>query len=179
MARNIQALILAEDLRQATFVKTFLNERNVLGIRILPLPAGRGCGFDYVIREYPLQLRAMRKRGASAGLLAVIDADHESTQQRRYQLHAALSQAQEEPPNHSECVEVLVPKRNMETWIFHLLGNPVNENDDYKRRVQDRDVILAAKKFAADCPRNLQANCPPSLKRGCDDLSAFRKCIQR
>ena len=70
MARNIGVLILAEDLRQANFVKHFLRERNVSsGIRILPLPAGRGCGCDYVLRESPRQLRALRQSGASAGLV--------------------------------------------------------------------------------------------------------------
>lgn len=180
MARNIQVLILAEDLRQANFVKTFLNERNVFGIRILPLPAGRGCGYDYVIREFPQQIRAMRRVvGASAGLVAVIDSDTDSVEQRRGKLSAALVQAQVTPPGDSECVGVLVAKRNIETWIYHLLGNSVNEQEDFKRQVKDADVGLTAKRFASDCPQNLRDDCPPSLQQGCNDLNSFRQCIRR
>src|SRR5438552_18246447 len=123
MARNIQVLILAEDLRQANFAKHFLQERNVspTTIRILPLPAGRGSGFDYVIREYPRQLSAMRRLGASAGLIVMIDADEGPIERRQSQLTDALYHSQVAPPSESECICVLVPRRNVDTWIFHLL----------------------------------------------------------
>jgi len=180
MARNIQVLILAEDLRQANFAKHFLQARNVSPgtIRILPLPAGRGSGYDYVIREYPQQLKGMRRLGASAGLIVMIDADDGTVERRQTQLSDALQQAQLTPPNASECVRVLVPKRNVDTWVFHLLGNSVNEDDDYKRQVGDRDILPAAKTFADGCPDRLRPDCPQSLKQGCENLNSFRQCIR-
>jgi hypothetical protein len=180
MGRSIQVLILAEDLRQSNFVKHFLQERNVPAgrIRILPLPAGKGSGFDYVIREYPKELQSLRRSGSTAGLIVVIDADDKTVDRRLSQLRDALEKTKIEYPHGSECVGIVVPRRNIETWIYHLQGNVVNEEENYKQKVEDWEVLLSARRLATDCPDRLLQSCPASLRHGCHSLNDFRHCIQ-
>lgn len=135
-------------------------------------------GFDYVIREYPRQLNEMRRLGASPGPIVLIDADDEPRERRLAQLDAALKHSGVDFPSPSECIGIVVPKRNSDTWVYHIRGNCVNEEEDYKRRVEDKDALLAARTLAADCPQRLRRDCPRSLQKGCEVLNAFRQCLR-
>ncbi len=134
MNRPSQVVILAEDLRTERFVRYFLkrlkyNERDLRAIQV-----PQGSAEQFVRQQYPKELRAMRQRRATTVLVVVVDADNYSVGQRLGQLAMALSKQSIPAPRDGECVVLLVPKRNIETWILNLVGNAVNETDEYKPR---------------------------------------------
>ena len=63
----------------------------------------------------------------------MVDADMETTQQRRSQLSDALVAAEMRERDNDEPIVVLIPKRHVETWIRALLDSPVDEDTDYKK----------------------------------------------
>jgi hypothetical protein len=76
------------------------------------------------------KLRANEHAQPNTGLVTCLDADHHAVVDRHAQLDAAMEG--ERGPN--ERMAWLVPKRNIETWIRALNGEPTEEATDYKRR---------------------------------------------
>jgi len=74
--------------------------------------------------------------------------------------------------NNGEKIAIVVPARNIESWIHHLLGTPgINETTAYSKfRGEERKCAPAAEAFAQRCPNNLQASDLASLRDGCAEL---------
>jgi hypothetical protein len=174
--RYTDVVILCEDLRHLNFVRRYLMCRGVESrrIRAKVAPSGRGAGSQYVIQNYPAEVKALRSRAyLRAGLVVIVDADVCSSEERLRQFAESLEQAQHDRRGESERIALLVPKRNIETWVFHLLGNDVNEDDNYERRVASSDIANAVVAFAEACPAKVAEIRVPSLKRACNELTAF------
>jgi hypothetical protein len=138
--RIANKIILAEDREQQNLVRRYLERcgHNTRDLRLVALPAKTtgGSGEKYVRDQYVGQVRASRSsRGkrASALLIVIVDADSETTAARASQLSAALNTAGEATLSGHEPIVLLIPKRNVETWIRALLGNAVDEETDYKK----------------------------------------------
>jgi len=166
-------VILCEDRQQECFVYRYLRHKGLSrhSIRVRKAPSGKGAAEQYVRREYPSEVMTLRARsGSSAGLVAVIDADGLSVEDRLNQLAASLNDASQPPRQPQEPIALLIPKRNIETWIHHLLGQSVNEDDQYPKFFDEqRKCEPAARAFAERCPNNLD-DAPPSLQAGCVEL---------
>src|SRR5262245_18375594 len=87
-------------------------------IRLVPLPAGKGYGEQWVRQGYLAEVIGLRRRAANTALIVAIDADTIEVEQRRRQLDAAASSLAGEKIVH------LIPKRNIETWILCLKRQP-------------------------------------------------------
>ena len=72
-----------------------------------------------------------------------------------------------------ERIGVMAPKRNIGTWIFCLLGNEANEEDDYKNRVSASDIKPSVAVFLKMCPLKIATISLPSLRHACTELTAF------
>ena len=125
---GVRITLLCEDSQTDAFVRRFLRRRNFRGrdIRTLPLPDGSRSGEQWVRERYPGELRAIR--GCQGAFLVVVtDADQYSTATRRAQLDAACEEKQ--IPQRDDCdpVLVIVPRRNIETWLAYLDGTEVDE----------------------------------------------------
>ena len=83
--------------------------------------------------------------------MAVIDADTFSVDDRLRQLEQSLTEDGQAKPG-ATSGSALAPKRNVETWIFHLLGNAANEEDNYKNRVSTSDIKPSVAVFLKMCP---------------------------
>ena len=128
-------------------------------------------GAKYVLENYPVEVKALRSRPhVRAGLLAVVDADTFSVDERSRQLEQSLGRPGR---GDAERIGLLTPKRNIETWIFFLLGNVVNEEDDYKNRVSQSDMKQAVAAFGNVCPQKAAEIAVPSLQLACKELTAF------
>lgn len=99
-------------------------------LRVDPYPAGRGAGEQHVRAKFAQFVADIRSKRFQEGLwgIVVIDGDVEGAAVRRRQLLGTLAV----PLSDSERLIVLVPTRNVQTWGWCLLGNSVNESDDYK-----------------------------------------------
>lgn len=176
MGNNARVVILAEDQQHQVFVYGWLRARGfgVRDIRQLPLPAGRGAGEQYVRRQYPLQVREHRRRAASMAcwLVAVIDADTLEVRARESQLDAALVDAGLPMRSAGETLCVLIPKRNIETWIHFFSTGSADEDVDYKRPAKTSEECRAAAQMLANTFQEEvpPPSFPPSLQQGWREL---------
>jgi hypothetical protein len=136
-------LVLAEDQRQQQLIYRF---PVLAGIRPHQLsfqlsPSGRGSAEQWVRENFARLAAKCRARNAraSTGMLALIDADNRSVEERRNELDRGLESIGHHPidPNRDPIAR-LIPRRNIETWILYLSSSAtarpeVNETQDYKR----------------------------------------------
>jgi hypothetical protein len=174
--RYTQVVVLCEDIMHLNFVRRYLIARGIDSRRIRGnvTPAGRGAGSQYVIEKYPAEVKALRSRAyLRAGLVAVCDADTHSVKDRLRHFDGSLAKSGQPARGETERIALLVPKRNVETWVFHLLGNDVDEDSDYKRRVTSPDLKKAIDAFSNVCPSRVADIAVPSLQRACEELTSF------
>ncbi len=116
-------------------------------VHVEPYPVGKNTK-QWVTQQYPAKVQLYRRKAAGqVALLVGTDADEQTVQQRCNALAAALDQADMPRRKDDERIVLWVPKWHIETWILALLGQNVNENDNYKHAAQDADVPGAAKGF--------------------------------
>jgi hypothetical protein len=115
-------------------------------MRFVTSPSGAGSAEQWVRAQFPVQLKACRRRQAETKLIVLIDADTLTVQQRSAQLDQTLREAGLPPiPNDSREIARLVPRRNIETWILCLNDVPAEETTDYKKTRDDwPDLIPTA-----------------------------------
>jgi hypothetical protein len=169
-------IILCEDLQHATFFRRLLKD---LGyprrrIRVKRCPDGQGAADQYVRNHYPSEVAEYRKNSTriNIGLLTVIDADELEVQKRYRQLNRELDKEGLERRSQDEKICLAVPKRNIETWIYSLFGDEVNQTKAYPKLDKEGDCQPAVDELVefvrTECPDDLIS----SLRRGCRELSA-------
>ncbi|MCY3871836.1 MAG: hypothetical protein OXG87_19990 [Gemmatimonadetes bacterium] len=110
----------------------------------------------------------MRKRNGI--LVVMIDSDNDSIEERMKQLDDACTQKGVSPRESGDKVKIaiFVPKRNIETWLAYLDGEPVNETDEYPKLGRERDCEKHVKVLEEMCTRGrLRTPAPPSLEDAC------------
>ncbi|NOT02033.1 MAG: hypothetical protein HOP29_15575 [Phycisphaerales bacterium] len=139
--RISQTILLCEDDEHERLVRAYLKAcgHNTKEPYLRPRNASRavnGGNVGWVIREFPNELNACRKRHANTLLIVVVDADDFTTGERREQLPC------DPPLSSGDSVVILIPKRHVETWIRSATGGKVNEVDDYKRPKPTNSQII-------------------------------------
>jgi hypothetical protein len=126
-----------------------------------------------VRQQHVIEVRALRgKPHLSIALITMLDADDRSVADRKQELDGSLAASGQEQRQASERIAVLVPRRNIETWIHRLRGNAVNESDSYPRyRGEESRCREAVCEFVRRCPAHMVADDPPSLRDGCEELT--------
>jgi len=175
--RIAEIVVLAEDLRQANFVRHYLircghHSRSIV-VRIAP--QGRGSGEQYVRERYPVEVAYYRHRSylRKAALAAALDADTGSVQEHERELEAALVAAGQARRDAVEAIAVIIPKRNIETWILCLSGEVVDEGMNYKGRSGIDGMIKSAAGTLYDWSRAgavVPTLCVPSLHKGLGEV---------
>ena len=143
-------IILCEDDAHSALVRSYMKEcgLNAESPCCKPIVASRevhGGNVKWVLNEFPRQFAAVQARHkahANTLLIVVADADDQSVSDRINQLRRSS------PHTNSDPVVLLIPKRNVETWI-RLALNPkelLTESDDYKPRRLDKSQLRAAAK---------------------------------
>jgi hypothetical protein len=142
--RIVQAIVLAEDQRSGILFRRYVQRAlDVRKIRVESAPRGKGSAYDWVIQQYPKEVKEQRNRVSAknqnnAVLLVHVDADNKTVVERAQQLEDALRTNSAASRTQSERIAVCVPKRNTETWIHGLCGIPVDETYDFKRDDEHR-----------------------------------------
>lgn len=132
--------VLVEDQAQQILIRRFLKliQRDSAA-RYEPLPSGAGSGEQYVRKNLPSLLKKLQSslgHRVSAIAIVMIDADGMTVTERKNQLQ--LDHAD------SSRLAVLIPKRNVETWVGALLGTDLGEDLDYKSQFGDTAEIKQA-----------------------------------
>lgn len=175
--RDAQVILLCEDLMQQNFAYWWLRERGTRREKItrLPLPAGARAGEQYVRQRYASEVQAFRGRAArmALALVVVMDADLGTVERRLRQLDDGLKELDLAIRGEAEAICLLVPRRNIETWIHFLRepSAPVDEETDYKPKEH-----AACQEAARGLARwtVLAPGAPDSLRRGWDELGRLR-----
>ena len=172
--RIAELIILAEDLRQGNFARRYLQRAGHRKLNVKIAPSGRGSGEQFVRENYPIEMEYYRQRShhRRAGLVVVIDADVKSVNERQTELERALTEAGEAPRGATEVVALLIPRRNVETWILCLTRERVDEITDYSNRDLNDFTKAAAETFYEWSRANytLPETCVPSLKQGLEEI---------
>lgn len=164
-------IILCEDRQQEIFTRQWLLGLGFRGheIAVRPIPAGRGSGEMHVRHTYPVEVKALRKVNShdeiGRALVTVIDADTFAIDERHSTLDHALLQDGQRRRNDNEKIAILVPKRNIETWIHHIQGVVVNEIDAYRKLNKPSDCKADITRFVGE-PANspIKTTAPDSLQ---------------
>lgn len=175
---GMQFFLLCEDRAQQNFVWHWLRAKNVpqRKIRKLPIPAGRkGAGDKFVLDRLPAEVKHLRGRHASSALIVATDVDSLLVAQRQAQLDATLTEDGQASRGPTERICLLIPRRNIETWVHLLLDHlhpiPANETDDFKEFNTLDDCREAARRLAKG---SSGAAGLPSLSLGVQELARLQ-----
>ena len=156
--------VLCEDKQHEAFIRRFLKKRKRM-IYVVSRPS-TGAGDQFVRNNYPKYLDAVRKRGGI--LVAMIDGDKYSIEQRLKQMDEACNQNDVLPRQSADKVAVFVPVRNIETWLAYLAGEHVNEKESYRRLQRERECQRHVDVLEKMCTeKKLQTPVPSSLEAAC------------
>jgi hypothetical protein len=176
-SRRVRVVILAEDLQHDVFCRKFLNAIDKGGrwqFRSKVSPSGRGSGEQFVRKRFPSELETFRTDAKllAIRLLVVIDADVLLVDQRRQQLNAPLIATGVALPSDKEALAILIPRRNIETWISYLEGKPTDETTLYPHLQREGDCKRAVEQLAVlyKSGAGLPDDCPDSLRRAVEEL---------
>ncbi len=176
------AVVIVEDDRHRMLVYRYLRSRGLSShaIRIKHSPSGRGSAEQWIRAMFATEVKAYRIRQARAAtvLIAMIDADAHTVQQRLNQLAQSLDENGIPRVSDTEQIAQVVPKRNVETWILFLTGQAVSEETDYKQVNRGwEELIPQAAETLSNWTRTNAAppsNCIDSLRRGVTELIRLR-----
>lgn len=173
--RKTAVVILCEDLQHSAFVRKLLLalrfQRNK--IRVMKSPKGRGAGEQYVSESYPIEVQAHRSKAThqTLCLLVVIDADTETVKHRSDSLDRKLAEAGMPSRAENERIALMIPRRNIETWIHYLKGDPTNETTVYPKLKFQSECKAEAERLAEMFQTNIPHDAPPSLVAACRELT--------
>lgn len=172
--RRVRIVLLCEDSQHEAFTRRFLEGMgwNMRELRVEKGPAARGSAEQWVKGKFPAELKVYRQRRqlAASGLIAMIDADMGEVQDRIREFEAACDAKQIPFRTDVETVAIVVPKRNIETWIHYLNGHQVNEQDDYPKLDRERGCKPAVNNLVQLCKSTgLTGNAPRSLAVACNE----------
>ena len=167
-----EIIVRCEDLQQHVFIYRCLVKR---GFRQHTIQIKHNPGGDakrFVLTQYPVQVKALRRTPhVCKAVISMIDADDHAVEQRMRSHDDALDASGQPRRADAEKIAILVPRRNIETWVHHLLGEAVNESTEYPRfRGEERKCAPAAEEFARRCPHDMRETDLPSLRAGCAEL---------
>ena len=175
---GVSITLLCEDSQTDAFVRRFLKHRNFRGrdIHTVSLPSGRQSGEQWVREQYPKELGAIRGR-QGAYLVVVTDADAYSTEARRTQLDAACDMEQVPRREDGDPVLMIVPRRNIETWLAYLGGTAVDEFKRYPRLRREGDCVTHANILYRMCheTQRLDEAAPSSLQEACEEYRKLQR----
>jgi len=179
--RIAEIVVLSEDLNQTNLIRRALKHKghDSRTIRINQSPGGGGSGEHYVRESFSGEVAHYRNRATrrSAALVVVIDADTRTLQQRERELEAVLKAAGQQKRKPKESISILIPRRNVETWILCLTGDRVDELSDYSNREDIEVKIKLAAENLCDWARPrfpIPDHCLPSLKKGLREFQRVR-----
>ena len=177
--RRVRAVLLCEDLQHEVFVRRFFKKHgwDTRWWRVERAPPGRGSAEQFVRKQYPVELTALRRLGRQETALAVmIDGDEKGLAGRHKDLLDACRSAGVEPRRPSERVLVFVPTWSIESWLAYLDGQDVEESEHYPRLTRESDCQPHVNALAEMCSRQeLRAPAPESLRAACKEYGRLSR----
>ena len=175
-----EIVILCEDRQQEVFIRRFLKKNGIKNrrVRVLPYPAGRGSGEQFVREQYQFEVEEHRRRAAKLNIALIVmqDCDERSVEAARARLEQTVNRHQ------NERIAILLPKRNIETWIRFLMdGGPVDESEHYPKLNRESECHDVVDRLGEKNEYRLTPNVPSSLRAACPEIRRIlpaKRCVQ-
>ncbi len=179
MSRSIEIVVLSEDVQHECFARRFLQ---LLGgsyhrYRFLTAPRGRGSGEQWVRERFPGELRAHRHQRSRVDccLLTIIDADTHTLEERVQDYRAACASRGVEFLTPEDRVAMMVPARNIESWLAYLRGEAADETTEFPKLRYQSDCQSQATALHEMCVRGAMRDpALPSLHHACQEFRRLR-----
>jgi len=177
--RKATLAIICEDTQQECFARRFLygmgwNHRQ---LRVVKSPSGRGSGDKWVKEKYARELSNYRQSHVKYAFLTIVDGDTFGVQGRIQQFDNKCIELEIPVRTPSDKAAMIVPTRNIETWIRFLEGNRVDEISSYPKLRFESDCQAAVDTLLSYCKGSgLPLEAPDSLNSACVE---FRTRIQQ
>jgi len=168
-------VVVCEDAQQRVFIYRLLKAFGLhRRFRAEVAQEGQGAADQWVRETYPDEVAAYRQSTMAVGLVTIIDADENSVSFRYRQLNEELDANDLEHRKRDEQICLLVPKRNVETWIHALApsGEEVNEQDAYPKLEKESECQPAVDQLVDYLRHGWPEDLIPSLERGCRELDS-------
>lgn len=145
-------------------------------LRIEKSPAGRGSGEQWVREQFVKELRNYSRRTVQYTVAAIVDGDTIGTIERIQQFDNECTEQGVPVRSAADEVAIIVPTRNIETWISYLKGEDVDEDSIYSKLRYESECQPAVDELLKMCKASgLPDDAPSSLKAACQE---FRQRIQ-
>lgn len=172
-SQGAKMVVVCEDSQQRAFIYRLLKAFELhRRLRVEIAQEGRGAADQWVRETYPDEVAAYRRSHMAVGLVTAIDADENSVQFRFRQLNEELKADDLNQRGQDEKICILVPKRNIETWIYALAGHDVNEIEAYPKLEKESDCQPAVEQLTEYLRDGWPTDLIPSLERGCEELNS-------
>jgi len=176
-SRRVKITLLCEDSQHESFVRRFLKGMgwNTREIRVEKSPAATGSAEQWVRETFPKELEIYRNRShkAATGLIAVIDADTMEVLERMNEFKAICSTQNVSFRTENDAVAIVVPKRNIETWIYYLNGQQVTEENSYPKLSKERECKSVVNNLVKICKTTgINQDAIPSLLTACEEYKS-------
>lgn len=168
---KVEVVVLCEDQQSACFARRFLARQGYSRrqLREEIAPPGGGSAEQWVRNRVPIELQAMRSAQSKA-LIVMTDADNMSADQRKETLRRKCLDEGVEWRRAGEALLVFIPRRNIETWLAYLRGEPVDETAAYQKYAAESDCRDQVALLAGWCQRGaLREPAPASLVAACEE----------
>lgn len=133
MSRSSKVVVLCEDKRTQKFIRSFLQRLSYRNHELRFTEIKTGSAEQRVREQYPKEVASLRRnRFRDQVLITAIDADSLSVKDRLRQFEQSLQHAGLPVRNSEEKIYLLIPRRNIETWIRVLNGAQASEEENYK-----------------------------------------------
>lgn len=180
--RRVKLVLLCEDSQHEAFARRFLQGMgwNTRELRVEKSPSSSGSAEQWVRQRFPLELKVYRRRRqqAASALMTIIDADLKTGQDRMAEFEYECTTREIPFRKNDEAVAIVIPKRNIETWIHYLNGYEVNDRDSYSRLDRERDCRPAVSQLVGLCrSTGLAPDAPPSLTAACEEYDRVRAML--
>ena len=152
MSNRVDIALLCEDESHEQFIKKFLRRKNRSYRRVFPdgyksrESGGARPNNAFVLERATTEIAAARKVPPKRALILVIDGDARGFASRCGEIAANLKAANMPQLDSAERIALVVPCRNIETWIHHFAGEATDETQIYSKR--DTNARKAAQAFA-------------------------------
>lgn len=192
MSRVCKIILVCEGFRDSAFARAFLNEAGIDSRTIETKTNPGGSGHDWVKTQFVAEVGNLNRFTEGRGVLGLLDEDGQGVAARRGQVVTQL-QAQKLPlinPDEGRCL--LLPARNIETWLYWLIARrdgisvTVEEVSNYKTqapvgisKIENKHCRPAGEYLQTLDHTRLPSGCPPMLAESLVHLRTFLSAVRR
>lgn len=190
MPRVCNIILVCEGWRDSAFARGFLESTG--NRRIFPKVNPRGSGHGWVKTQFVEEVANLTRFSEGRGVLGLLDEDGQGPSEREREIAEVLSVQNLGAISASEGRCLLLPTRNLETWLYWLKSQQsgmvvsIDEKTDFKRqpptglaRIDDADCRPAGEFLQTLDHTRLPQGCPSMLCMGLAQLRDFVVAVRR